>query len=592
MLAEVARRFSMLSASERLRWASMAPLGLLTAAFEGLGGALVFALLTLILHPEGGNHGRLVELISSGIVRAGLTNTLSTLAACAAVVHITRNVLLVVLAWWRTRVVAFDTASLSTRLLTAYMSAPWPFHLRHGSAVLIENIRGSTRPFFEVFEAASSMLTESAVVVALSAVAIAVAPAAVTATAVVMALVVTLALRLARDTQRRGGARQFELGAALYRHVQHSLGALKEVRILGRGRFFIDAFSRDARESAALDTTRGALEAIPRLLLETMFVVGLLALTLIEGRRDPAAVLPLVSLYAYVGFRLVPAGHRIAQQINSLRWSLAASESLTGDLDQLETVRPQRIGTGHRLELHDRIDVTGISFAYEGSSEPVLRDVHLSIRRGESVAIVGATGAGKTTLVDILIGLLTPSAGSVSVDGVSIADRIADWQASIGYVPQTPFLLDDTLRRNIAMGVEEADIDDDALARAVAVARLETVIATLDRRLETMVGERGVRLSGGERQRVAIARALYRDPALVIFDEATSALDPATEREVAEAIDDLRGARTVIVIAHRLTTVERCDRIVLLSDGRITASGTYEELATSNESFRQLAALL
>lgn len=569
----------------------MAPLGLLTAAFEGLAGALVFALLTLILHPAPGNHGRLVEFISSSLARAGQPNTLSTLAACAAVVHITRNVLLVVLAWWRTRVVAFDSAAMSTRLLTAYMSAPWPFHLRHGSAVLIENIRGSTRPFFEVFEAASSVLTESAVVLALSAVAIAVAPATVTATAVLMALGVTLALRAARETERRGGKRQFELGAALYRHVQHSLGALKEVRILGRAQFFIDAFSRDARESAALDTMRGALEAVPRLLLETMFVAGLLALTIVQGRRDPAAVLPLVSLYAYVGFRLVPAGHRIAQQINSLRWTMSASESLTGDLDQLEAVRSQRPETGLRLELHDRIDAVGISFAYEGSGRPVLRDVNLSISRGESVAIVGATGAGKTTLVDILIGLLTPSTGSVTVDGVAIEGRPAAWQANIGYVPQAPFLLDDTLRRNIAMGVEEADIDDAALARAVAIAKLDSVVAALTNGLETMVGERGVRLSGGERQRVAIARALYRDPALIIFDEATSALDPAMEREVAEAVDELRGARTVIVIAHRLTTVERCDRILLLSDGRITASGSYEELAAGNESFRQLAAL-
>jgi ATP-binding cassette subfamily C protein len=591
MLADVAKRFAMLSRSERLQWAAMAPLGLVTAALEGLGGALVFALLTLILRPEPGSQSGLVALINASLATAGLSPTITTLAASAALVHIARNVLLVGLAWWRTRVVAFDTAAMSTRLLAAYMWAPWPFHLRHGSAVLTENIRDSTRPFFEVFDAASVAMTEAAVVLALSAIAIAVAPAAVSAAAGVIALTVMLALKAARETERRGGARQFELGAALYRHVQHSLGALKEVRVLGRAEFFIDAFARDARANAALDAMRGALQAAPRLLLETMFIAGLLGLTIIEGRRDQTAVLPLVSVYAYIGFRLIPAAHRIAQQISSLRWSLSASESLTGDLDRLEGVGAPRTEADVRLQVRDRIEATGLSFTYDGAVTPVLRDVSLSVRRGESVAIVGATGSGKTTLLDILIGLLTPSAGCVTVDGVPIDHSLPAWQASIGYVPQTPYLLDDTLRRNIAIGIADADIDEGMLARAVAMARLDGVAAALPLGLETRVGERGIRLSGGERQRVAIARALYRDPALVIFDEATSALDPATEREVADAIDALRGARTVIVVSHRLTTVERCDRILLLSDGRITASGSYQELAAGSDAFRQLAAL-
>src|SRR3990170_6816252 len=194
MVADIARRFAMLSRSERLRWMAMAPLGLVTAALEGLGGALVFALLTLITRPEPGSQGSLVVFINTSLAGAGLSPTITTLAACAALVHIARNVLLVGLAWWRTRVVAFDTAAMSTRLLAAYMSAPWPFHLRHGSAVLIENIRDSTRPFFEVFDAASIVMTEAAVVLALSAIAIAVAPAAVSAAAAAIALAGILAL--------------------------------------------------------------------------------------------------------------------------------------------------------------------------------------------------------------------------------------------------------------------------------------------------------------------------------------------------------------------------------------------------------------
>jgi ABC-type multidrug transport system fused ATPase/permease subunit len=217
--------------------------------------------------------------------------------------------------------------------------------------------------------------------------------------------------------------------------------------------------------------------------------------------------------------------------------------------------------------------------------------VSVTVRRGESVAIVGATGAGKTTLVDILIGLLEPTQGSVRVDGTSIAEHLGGWHQNIGYVPQMPFLLDDTLRRNVALGVADPEIDDEAVSRALTVARLQDLTARLPLGVETLLGERGIRLSGGERQRISIARALYRDPALVIFDEATSSLDPGTERDVAEALDAVRGGRTVIVIAHRQTTVERCDRVVLLSDGRITATGSYAELAATSDVFRAVAAL-
>ncbi len=590
MLADVVRRFAMLSQGQRLRWGAVAPAGLFAAALEGVGGALVFALLTRILDPSPGGSNALMAFIGARLEGDDRHSTVIRLAACAAAVHIAKNVLVLILATWRTRLVAYDTAAMSARLLRAYMSAPWAFHLRRGSAGLIESIRESTRPFFDVFEAASTVLIEAAVILALTLVAIAAAPAPVTAGAALAVVAVALALRAAREFHRRGGTRQFELGAALNRHVQHSLGALKEVRILGRTQFFVDTFAADARECARLDSRRGAFDAAPRLALETMFVLGLLALIVVGGGQDPAGVLPLASLYAYAGFRFVPAAHRIAQQMNSLRWSLGASASLAADLRQLEPVEPPASPVG-RLDFRHEIRATGVSFSYDGAPAPVLRDVNLSIRRGESVAIFGATGGGKTTLVDILIGLLAPSHGRVTVDGVPIESRTSAWQAAIGYVPQSPFLLDDTIRRNVALGIRDEDVDRQALERAVGIARLDGVLRGLPEGLDTLIGERGIRLSGGERQRVAIARALYRDPALLIFDEATSALDPGTEREVTEAIDILSGARTVIVIAHRLTTVERCDRIIVLVDGTITAAGSYGELAAGSEAFRRLAAL-
>jgi ATP-binding cassette subfamily C protein len=326
-------------------------------------------------------------------------------------------------------------------------------------------------------------------------------------------------------------------------------------------------------------------------LLETMFVLGMLALIALNRSAEGAAsILPLVSLYAYTGFRVIPAAHRIAVQINNLRWGLSVTAPLVKDLQQLERLGSPDLA-GPRIEFRDRLEATDVEFSYEGTETPVLQRVSLTIRRGESVAIVGATGAGKTTLVDVLIGLLPPRRGTVTVDGVSIAERLAGWHQNIGYVPQTPFVLDDTLRRNVALGLADGDIDDEAVSRALTVARLQDLRRILPQGLDTVLGERGIRLSGGERQRISIARALYRDPALVVFDEATSSLDPATERDLTQALDALRGSRTLIVIAHRLTTVERCDRVVLLSAGRIAAEGTYAELAMTSAAFRAVAAL-
>lgn len=587
MIAEIRRRFRLLTPAQRVRWASMAPLGLAAAALEAAAGTLVFALLALLLNPAG--DGRLVGVLRSALPSSSPRATLVSLTLLVALVHIARNLLTIAFAWWRARVVAADAAELSARMLRAYIAAPWPFHLRRNSASLMANIGDSTRLFFDVFDSAATALTEGAVVFALAVVAVAIAPLAVTLAIAGIAIVLAITIRVTRGAQRRGGMRQFELTTAAVRHLQQSLGGLKEIRILGRGGYFADAFARDARAAAALESRRATLEALPRLLLETTFVVGMLLLVAAASRTsDPASVLPLVSLYAYTGFRTIPAAQRVAVQVDAARWRLAETAPLVADLELLDISGPG--AQGPRVEMRESLGAAQVSFQYEAAPLLVLSEVSFTIRLGESVAIVGATGAGKSTLVDVLIGLLPPTNGRVLVDGASIDSNIEGWQRNIGYVPQAPFFIDDTLRRNIALGVPDNRIDEEAVRRAVSIARLEGLVRELPSGLDTTVGERGIRLSGGERQRVSIARALYHDPALIVLDEATSALDPATERDVAQAIDRLRD-RTVIVIAHRISTVERCDRVLVLAGGRIAADGRYADLARGSTAFREFAAL-
>jgi ATP-binding cassette subfamily C protein len=334
---------------------------------------------------------------------------------------------------------------------------------------------------------------------------------------------------------------------------------------------------------------------MPRLLVESTFVCGALLVVILltlQGYRG-ADVLPLLGLYAYAGFRIIPSANRILWKINEIGYGATAVHQLYDDYMVIvrNAADADDASAGESMPFTDRIVVAGVAYTYPGSHTPALHDVHLTIRRGESIGIVGPTGAGKSTLVDLLIGLLQPSCGRIMIDGVALPERRRSWQRQIGYVPQTIFLADDSLRRNITLGIPDDDIDDDKVQAAVRMAQLEAFVASLADGLNTFVGERGMRLSGGERQRVGIARALYHEPEALVFDEATSALDSCTEGEVVRAIEALHGVKTLVIIAHRLSTVRHCDQLVLLQRGRVAGCGSFDELVERNADFRAMALL-
>jgi ATP-binding cassette subfamily C protein len=328
---------------------------------------------------------------------------------------------------------------------------------------------------------------------------------------------------------------------------------------------------------------------MPRIVVETVFVAGALLVILLTtlGGSVGAESVPLLGLYAYAGFRVIPSANRIVWLLSEIRVGSPAIDRVHADLVGTGGWNTRAAAVAAPCPLRDQLELERVSYAYEGNDRPVLADVSLTIRRGESVGIVGNTGIGKSTLVDLIVGLLEPTGGRICVDGADIR-CLAGWQRQIGYVPQTIFLVDDTLRQNVALGVADADIDETRVRAALHRAQLDAFVAALPRALETVVGERGVRLSGGERQRIGIARALYHEPSVLVLDEATSALDSRTEAELAEAIDALRIHRTLIVVTHRLTTVRRCDRLVFLADGRVADVGTFDELATRNVAFRDM----
>lgn len=589
----VRRRFALLTPQERWWWLSCLPLGGVTAALETVSGLLIFALMGTLLGSSGGRIGAVLGSLLAGV---GIGVSTKSLTALCAAFYIAKNLVWILATYYRSHVMATIGASLSGRFIRAYLTAPYAFHLRRNYTDTAYGFTSGVPAIVHMLEAVVTLVTELLVVVGLSVVLMRVALVETLTAAGIIGVSVLTFSWFTKGRFQVLGERHATLGGDLDRQVLQALAAFREVTVFGRASTFARRIADvDARRlDAAMDFA--ALEGAPRLWTETAFILGLagLVLALDVTSLSLQTVIPFIGLYAYAGFRLIPAGHRLSYQLNRIRFEVAASEVLCRDAERLvpaaeaHVTSPAEQGSPHPWR---SLTLTGVSFAYESTDRLVLSDISLSVAKGDCLAVVGATGAGKSTLADLIMGLLVPTSGAVLLDGVSIHDDLPSWQRHIGYVPQAPYLLDDTLGRNIAFGIPDEDVDAAAIRAAVEAAQLGSLVASLPDGLNTVIGDRGTRLSGGERQRVSIARALYRDASLLVLDEATSALDPGTERALSEAIDDLRGRTTLLVIAHRLSTIERADRLIVLNEGRIEAVGTYAELRDTSAVFRAISAL-
>ncbi len=493
--------------------------------------------------------------------------------------------------WRQTRFAFGVQAMLSQRLFTIYLHQPYTFHLQRNSAQLIANAVTEVTMFVRHgMIPGMLLLTESLVVLGLCSLLLVVEPLGVLIVVGVLGTASWGFYGLTRGyITRWGEARQSHDGLGM-QHLQQGLGGAKEVRLLGRESDFLAQYRVHNTESARVGGQMYTLQQLPRLWLELLAVSGLaiLVVSMLAQDRALEAVLPTLGLFAASAFRLMPSINRVMGAVQSLRYGLPVINVLH---EELNLATPKVVDTGSPVTpFRNTLELSRVTYTYPGATEPILKDISLAIQRGESVGFVGASGAGKSTLVDILLGLLTPGTGEVLMDGRDIQANLRNWQDQIGYVPQTIFLTDDTLRRNVAFGLANEQIDDVAIQRAIRAAQLEEFATSLSDGLETFVGERGIRLSGGQRQRIGIARALYHDPAVLVLDEATSALDTETERGVMQAITALQGSKTVLIIAHRLSTVEHCDRLYRLHEGRLVEDGIPSTMVPHNPTLKGIPA--
>ena len=583
----------MLPAELRRCWVAVPVMGVATGAAEAAAAAAVFGLVRIINAPAQVGTVPVAAWIAPHLPRQDPGGLILQFTVLVALYHVAKNLLVVGAQYAQHRIVGESSAALASAVLRGYLLAPYPFHFRRHSAELIRNTTHGVTAVFTALGSAAAVLSELLIGTAIVAVLLAAAPLATVVAAVALGVVMTLVLRRMRRLAQRAGREQHELNRELLQTLQQTFAAIKEIKALGREGFFFRAYADQQRRLLSLGYAGVTLQALPPLAIETVFVWGALLVIVVltlTGRVENDG-LPLLGLFAYAGFRLIPMANRITWRLNEIRSGAASVDALYDD-SRLVSGRDgaDEPGADTPLVFRAAIALERVSYSYPGHTDPALTDVSLTIERGESIAFVGPTGAGKSTLVDVIVGLLPPSAGRVVVDGVEITPRNGrSWRRQVGYVPQSIVLVDDTLRHNIALGVAERDIDARRLAQAVRIAQLETRIGALADGLEARVGERGVRLSGGERQRVGIARALYHDPDVLLLDEATAALDTPTETALSDAIRGLHGTKTVLLVAHRLSTVRSCDRIALVLGGRLVDCGRFDELLARNEAFRRLA---
>jgi ABC-type multidrug transport system fused ATPase/permease subunit len=491
-------------------------------------------------------------------------------AAALVAIHVVKAGFLAFLADRQSRFVFAVQLQLSQRLFSTYLGQPWLFHLQRNSAQLTRNLVNEVNMAALIgLQAMLTLATESLVLACVGALLLAVEPVGTLAFAALLALASWGFHRLTRAaTAQAGAARQLHEGLRL-QHLQQGLAAVREIRLSGCEREFAERYRVHSAGAADAGRWLATLQQMPRLWLELLAVVSLALLIAVLAARGtaPASLLPVLALFATAGFRLMPSVQRLMSAWQALHYARPAIDVLHAEL-ALNTPTHADVARQLLPPLYTGLEVQGVTFTYPHAPKPALADASLAIRRGEWVAVVGASGSGKSTLVHIVLGLLTPDRGHVRVDGADVRSALRAWQDQIGFVPQTPCLIDDTVRRNIAFGLHDDRIDTQAVWRVLQAVQLAEFVRDLPQELDTPLGERGVRLSGGQLQRIALARALYRDPAVLVLDEPTSALDAATECQVLESVR-AHGPRTVLLVAHRASTVARCDRLYTLEHGRV-----------------------
>ncbi|MDP1540646.1 MAG: ABC transporter ATP-binding protein [Moraxellaceae bacterium] len=600
--------FNLLTPNQRSRFYTLQALVILMAITEIAGVAAIVPFMALV-----GDMSLLQQdtLIAQIYNASGISTEAQFvfLLGVGVLVMLFLSALISMLTTWRLAMFASQVGTeIADRLYSHYLKQGWLFHATGSSAQLTKQIANeSTRVTNFILQPLMHMNARIALGLLMSIAIFIYDPMVAIVGLVLFAVAYAILFKIVRARLQRNGKAISSMLEQRFRLMNEGFGGIKDVLLLGRDADFIDRFNQTGKTLAYSQGTNGALAQVPRYLMELIAfgaMIGLVLYLIASHQGNLGLILPILSVYALAGFKLLPAFQQIYSSMASIKGNVASFEAIKPDLmasqqtyqnanlNQSIITKPAEQTRPIQTNLHPKqaIELNHITFTYPSKSQPALNNLSLRIQPNSVIGLVGPSGSGKSTLIDILLGLITPQQGEFKIDD-TVIDKInlRAWQNTIGFVPQSIFLSEGTIAENVAFGIPKNQIDEQQVNKAIKLAHLEEFVQSLEQGIYTKVGERGVQLSGGQCQRIGIARALYHDASVLVFDEATSALDGITERLIMEAIHDFSGQKTIIMIAHRLKTVEQCDQIFLIENGSVVDKGNYTYLIKSNENFKRMA---
>lgn len=594
MYQTIKKTLSLLNRNEKKRGVLVLLLVVVMALFETIGVASVMPFLTVLGNPQAIETNSTLSFTYQYFDFKNKQQFLTVLGIAAFFLVVFSAIFRIFTTYVINRYTQMRLHSISERLLETYLRQPYSFFLGRNTGDMAKSILSEVNQLISnVVKPVMDGIAYLFVAIALISFLIINDPKLALIVGITIGGCYLIIFLLIQKYIQQLGVQRLSANKARFRTASEVLGGIKDIKLLGRENAYLKRFSPASKVFSINQATAVTLSVIPRYVLEAIGFGGiiLLALTLMTKTSNFGEVLPILGLYAFAGYKLLPAAQQMYNSLTKVRFGGAAADDVYDDLHTRDSLVEIKRSVMTPLPLNESINFSCLSFSYDSAEKKALTNLNFNIKKGSSIGLVGSTGAGKTTLVDIILGLLTPTSGEIKVDDIVINDsNIRQWQKSLGYVPQDIYLVDASISENIALGIPIQNIDQAQVEKCAQLAQVhDFILQELPQSYQTQVGERGVRLSGGQRQRIGIARALYHDPEVLVFDEATSALDNVTEKAVIEAVNILSHKKTIIMIAHRLSTVKNCDQIIYLEQGEIIDSGSYQELIERNPKFRNMA---
>lgn len=591
VISIVFETFSYLDKETKLKSAFSATISLINASLEFLVTLLAYPLVLSISNNEHNNFSKFTDKLPESIQTIVLSDQTLFWTICIVAIFVIKNAFFLFQNWWNFGFTQISAAKISKKLLSEYVKAPYLWHLTKNPSELHRNINNSVDSMFiNIVVATLNVITELFLLLIIALFFATLEPVMfIYSSAFLMVSGCIYTLVFGRISSIYG-KRQADSYMQITKSLFHALGGIKEARVLGREGYLVNQYATLRRNHADIARVVSMIATLPRAFLEIMLALAMLfGIIWITNDRTSDQSVAILGTFGFAAIRLMPAVGRILNFFNMVRIGEAALHNVAPQMQSAKRVPSPHSPARRRPPFLKELKLHNLFFSYNtDTSQPSLKNINLSIKKGQYVGIVGASGAGKSTLVDIILGVLSPTKGEVLLDGVDISGNPEIWNGMLGYVPQSIYLVDDTIERNIAFGLKDKEVDQLQLQQAIENSQLKDFVGSLELGLNSMVGDRGVRLSGGQIQRIGIARALYGMPEILIMDEGTSALDGSTEAKLTAAVDSLRSKKTIILIAHRLSTIKNCDKIVVLDQGEIVDIGNYNTLLERCTLFREM----